>query len=288
MPTDFGTRLRQARERRGLSLRQIAAVTKINLSALEAIEGDAPSKLPGGIFSRAFVKAYAQEVGLDPEATVREFLATFEQDVVPPPAVVVSPDMLNEPPSRLLGPMLAVAVLLIAAIVALRFIGWPGTIPGDSTAPAGSPAATTPLPVPPPSPISNPPAPVETDTSAPMGAEVPPDGPAGASSGVDPVAAVAPGTSVASDGLMRLSFRPLGGPCWVEVMVDGKIELSREIGAGETETRAARDTFDIKVGDAGNCTYTLNDRPGRPFGRAGEVVRVRIDRQSLAQFVQGS
>jgi hypothetical protein len=87
---------------------------------------------------------------------------------------------------------------------------------------------------------------------------------------------------------MRLSFRPQGGPCWVEVMVDGKMELSREISAGETETRAARDAFDIKVGDAGRCAYTLNDRPGRPFGPAGKVVRVRIDRQSLATFFQGS
>src|SRR5512142_45914 len=77
--TDFGGKLRQARERRGISLRQIAASTKISVAALEALERNDVSKLPGGIFSRAFVRSYATEVGLDPDVTVREFLELFEQ-----------------------------------------------------------------------------------------------------------------------------------------------------------------------------------------------------------------
>src|SRR5262249_7898023 len=40
------------------------------------------SRLPGGIFSRAFVRAYAHEVGLDPEETVEEFVAQFPHDSV--------------------------------------------------------------------------------------------------------------------------------------------------------------------------------------------------------------
>src|SRR5262249_52218517 len=68
----FGARLRDARERRGVSLRQIANATKISIAALEALERDEISKLPGGIFSRAFVRSYAIEVGLDPEATIQE------------------------------------------------------------------------------------------------------------------------------------------------------------------------------------------------------------------------
>src|SRR5205807_3195293 len=77
---DFGSRLRAARERRGLSLRQIAVATKISMSALEALERNDISRLPGGIFSRAFVRSYAVEVGLDPDATVQEFLAQFPGD----------------------------------------------------------------------------------------------------------------------------------------------------------------------------------------------------------------
>src|SRR6187402_2081108 len=79
---DFGGKLRQARERRGISLRQIAAATKISAAALEALERNDISKLPGGIFSRAFVRSYAVEVGLDPETTIQEFIAAFPQDSV--------------------------------------------------------------------------------------------------------------------------------------------------------------------------------------------------------------
>jgi cytoskeleton protein RodZ len=86
---DFGGKLRQARERRGISLRQIAASTKIAAAALEALERNDISKLPGGIFSRAFVRSYAVEVGLDPDATVQEFLDRFNQDA-PPTAEAVA------------------------------------------------------------------------------------------------------------------------------------------------------------------------------------------------------
>src|SRR5215510_11667082 len=79
---DFGSRMRHAREQRGVSLRTIAESTKISVSALEALERNDISRLPGGIFSRAFVRSYAAEVGIDPEQTVREFLAQFPHESV--------------------------------------------------------------------------------------------------------------------------------------------------------------------------------------------------------------
>ena len=75
----FGAQLREARERRGVSLRQIANATKISVGVLEALERNDISQLPGGIFSRAFVRSYAIEVGLDPEATIQEFIAQFPE-----------------------------------------------------------------------------------------------------------------------------------------------------------------------------------------------------------------
>ena len=91
---DFGGKLRQARERRGISLRQIASSTKIAAAALEALEKNDISKLPGGIFSRAFVRSYAVEVGLDPDDTVREFLDRFDQDA--PPSVTATAAAIPE------------------------------------------------------------------------------------------------------------------------------------------------------------------------------------------------
>src|SRR5215471_1839697 len=81
-PVDFGRKLRDARERKGVSLRQIAAATKISVGVLEALERNDISRLPGGIFTRAFVRSYAVEVGLEPEETIQEFVTQFPHDSV--------------------------------------------------------------------------------------------------------------------------------------------------------------------------------------------------------------
>jgi len=65
-----------------VSLRQIADSTKIAVSILDALERDDISRLPGGIFGRAFVRSFASEVGLDPETTIQEFITQFPQDSV--------------------------------------------------------------------------------------------------------------------------------------------------------------------------------------------------------------
>ena len=69
--SDFGGKLRAAREQRGVSLRDIADSTKFSMAALEALERNDPSRLPGGIFMRSIVRAYASEVGLDPTRRFR-------------------------------------------------------------------------------------------------------------------------------------------------------------------------------------------------------------------------
>jgi cytoskeleton protein RodZ len=79
---DLGKKLREARERRGVSLREISSSTKVSVSVLEALERNDISRLPGGIFGRAFVRSFAKEVGLDPETTIQEFIAQFPLDSV--------------------------------------------------------------------------------------------------------------------------------------------------------------------------------------------------------------
>src|SRR5689334_15009850 len=79
---DFGAKLRDARERKGVSIREIANATKISVRALEALERNDISHLPGGIFSRSFVRAYAVQAGLDPDETVSDFVRQFPHDSV--------------------------------------------------------------------------------------------------------------------------------------------------------------------------------------------------------------
>ena len=75
----FGASLREARERSGLDLKEISQRTKISHGILKALETGDVSGLPGGLFSRSFVRAYASEVGLEPEATVEAFLNAFPE-----------------------------------------------------------------------------------------------------------------------------------------------------------------------------------------------------------------
>ena len=70
-----GARLRAAREVMRLSVHEIATTTKVPVGALNALEEDDVARLPGGIFSRGFVRSYAAAVGLNPEQTVRDFVA---------------------------------------------------------------------------------------------------------------------------------------------------------------------------------------------------------------------
>lgn len=74
MPGSFGDRLRLRREEQGMALSAIADELKIKRSLLEALERDDTSHWPSGIYRRAFIRAYAQAIGLDPDVVVREFL----------------------------------------------------------------------------------------------------------------------------------------------------------------------------------------------------------------------
>jgi len=74
---DFGGRLRTMREARAVTLRDIASATNLSVAQLEALERNDLSRLPGGIFLRGIVRSYAQQIGADPESTVRDFAVSF-------------------------------------------------------------------------------------------------------------------------------------------------------------------------------------------------------------------
>jgi cytoskeletal protein RodZ len=69
-----GDTLRHAREKRRLSLDEIADRTKISPHILEAIDRDALGEVPGGLFRRGYLRAYTREVGLDSEIFIGDYL----------------------------------------------------------------------------------------------------------------------------------------------------------------------------------------------------------------------
>jgi cytoskeletal protein RodZ len=84
MAVSFGEQLRLAREARGISLKEISEQTRISTQYLEAIEKDEYKKLPGGIFNRSFVKAYARSVGFDENEAIEAYkrIITEQTDVI--------------------------------------------------------------------------------------------------------------------------------------------------------------------------------------------------------------
>jgi cytoskeletal protein RodZ len=76
-PAELGEKLRRQRERRGVSLDRIADTTKIGRRLLVSLEVGDCSRWPAGLYSRAYVRLYAQAVGLDAEELVDEFAECF-------------------------------------------------------------------------------------------------------------------------------------------------------------------------------------------------------------------
>lgn len=85
----FGDRLRREREMRGVSLDEIATATKIGTRSLKALEDEEFSKLPGGIFNKGFVRAYARFLGIDEDQAVADYVAAAGAQEQSSEAVIV-------------------------------------------------------------------------------------------------------------------------------------------------------------------------------------------------------
>ena len=119
---DFGERMKWLREQRGITLRDIADTTKLSVRTLEALERNDIARLPGGIFSRGLVRAYAEQIGVDPEATVQEFIARFPVASVSDGSPSVRTEEINTDPPSQVGRRAAIAaatLLSIALVVGL-------------------------------------------------------------------------------------------------------------------------------------------------------------------------
>jgi len=79
MTESIGEKLRLARETRGVALRDISEQTRISMRFLEAIESDDYRRLPGGIFNRSFIRAYAKFIGYDEQEAMDEYARTMRE-----------------------------------------------------------------------------------------------------------------------------------------------------------------------------------------------------------------
>jgi cytoskeleton protein RodZ len=125
----FGERLRREREMRGVSLDDIADATKIGTRLLRAVEEEHFELLPGGIFNKGFVRAYAKYLGLNEDEAVADYLEAAGESV-PDPRVIAEQNSSrfdrgsgNAGESRVVGfPIIPVLILLV--VIAAAVGGW--------------------------------------------------------------------------------------------------------------------------------------------------------------------
>jgi cytoskeletal protein RodZ len=91
MAASIGEKLRLERETRGIALRDISEHTRISMRYLEAIESDDFRRLPGGIFNRSFIRAYAKFVGYNEQEAIEQYSQTLRDHGESPDDVPTKP-----------------------------------------------------------------------------------------------------------------------------------------------------------------------------------------------------
>lgn len=97
---EFGDKFRKEREKKGFSLDDVSNVTKIGSRMLQAIEEEHFDQLPGGVFNKGFIRAYAKHLGLNDNDAVTEYLACLHRAQIDAQASWQAPARATAPEKR--------------------------------------------------------------------------------------------------------------------------------------------------------------------------------------------
>jgi cytoskeleton protein RodZ len=254
----FGDRLRREREMRGITLDEITESTKIARRHLNALEKERFDQLPGGVFNKGFVKAYARFLGLDEDQAVADYAAVANEQPEPedkfPLEVHAKPDPdLN--PKRSYMPLAFAVAALVGVLVGYAF--WAKSKPHNAeTAQVtdSSPAAIEPA-----------------STSSTPGSQ-----PAGAITSGRPEAlkpqqsASAEATPPATPEKVFFVSVKAREDAWVSIVVDGKSVMERVMNADKHKKIKAGKSLVLRTGNAGGIDVSFNGRSLGPLGNANE------------------
>ncbi len=157
----LGEQLRRAREARGVTLREISEQTRITMRHLEAIEADDYKHLPGGIFNKSFIKAYARHVRFDEaraldlyERTARS-LGEYSDEVLTTPqrSRIYTGDPARSPLITAALSAVILGILILIVYAGLHYYRRTENPPGEAAttptpATSAAPAQPTPQPTP--------------------------------------------------------------------------------------------------------------------------------------------
>lgn len=292
----FGDRLRREREMRGITLDEIAESTKISRKNLESLEKEDFDSLPGGIFNKGFVRAYARYLGIDEEQAVADYAANSHE--APPPEDQF-PLEIHEQPDRKLNPRVPRWPLIAAAaaimVIAIGYTFWvkkshqretAGTVSAAEPASAttGGPSkgsykapSTTSQPSEPAAVSSASAAPVADDVPAPTPAPVKQAPAKEVAAAVVPANMAAPAASPAA----RVKPQPpertffivikAKEDAWISVVADGRQVAHGMLRADKQKFVKAGRKIIVTTGNAGGLELSYNGKPLGVIGNESEA-----------------
>ena len=284
----FGARLKREREQRKITLDEIAVSTKIGTRFLAAIEEDRFDQLPGGIFNKGFIRAYARHLGMDENQAIADFVAATEP--VPPepppqeeaPVLAALAQRVPEAKKKSRGdggiPWGIFAIVLL--VLACGFALW------------GFHSREKPA-----RPSIEAPGPAKPDTStltdqkdAPQSVAklAVPDPAAAQSLPPQPVPAVpvstaptAAATQVAADaGLFHVLIKAREDS-WIAITADGKQVIQATLAASAEQSIEAREQIVIKAGNVGALEISFNGKKLPAQGAYNQVKTLTFDPNGL-------
>ena len=246
---DPAARLRQAREAKGLSYRQVAEATKLSVRAIELLERDCVSGLPAGIYRRSIIRAVAREVGLNPEQLLAEFTSLHPDDLpTMPSCALAEPQAVTS-----FNKVLTVVSAVLPVVAGLLYFALPMmTRALDADQPQPS---------------------VQERRSAARQAEVIPVGGFKETS----LAATRPVPVVVT---LTISSR-----CQLRVVADGNEIIARTMEQGETMPIELGDELLLMGDNASAVQFSINGQAGRLLGEPGDVLSARIGRDDYQDFL---
>jgi cytoskeleton protein RodZ len=272
-----GTELKTARVNQNISLRQVADGTRISFRHLESLEEGNYDRLPGGVYNRAFLRAYGEFLGLD----TKSLLELYDLETTPPSKPAKPKILQASEINRGIPPVAVWSIMLLLTVTGLFF----GRRVISSLFSSYFSGPSNPQPSPVTSEVAGTGAPSkmlpntrrEADAATPVAPPISPPEPTSSS-------ATAPPVSAPADGRIRVQLQVID-KCWVSVNRDGNRVLAKELEPGDNPSFAADQRFFIILGNAGGVRMTLNGKPAKSLGDSGEVVRLLINEQNLQDFM---
>jgi cytoskeleton protein RodZ len=147
MAVSLGEKLRQAREAKGLDLRDVADNTRIALNYLEAIEADNYKPLPGGIFNKGFVRSFAKAVGVDEKEALADYTnlmarqgaSVSDEDNLPRRPQVLTSDRQSSPFGKIILALIFLALAGVGIYYGVQYVQQQALNAPPQTAPSPSP-----------------------------------------------------------------------------------------------------------------------------------------------------